>query len=71
MANTNIDDEPLLSTFALVYDSLIFQVWRLQAALCEQTEITNYSQQEFERLKNVIFSSFADGLLIKGHGLNV
>ncbi|KAG6752953.1 hypothetical protein POTOM_042994 [Populus tomentosa] len=46
------------------------EVWRLQAALCEQTEITNYSQQEFERLKNVIFSSFADGLLIKGHGLN-
>ncbi|CAL5198536.1 unnamed protein product [Lathyrus oleraceus] len=28
------------------------EVWRLQAALGEQTEITKYSQQEYERLKN-------------------
>ncbi|CAI0450672.1 unnamed protein product [Linum tenue] len=31
---------------------LLLQVWRLQAALGEQTEITRYSQQEFERLQN-------------------
>lgn len=30
-----------------------FQIWRLQAALGEQAEITKYSQQEFERLQNV------------------
>lgn len=34
------------------------QVWRLQAALGEQAEITKYSQQEYERLQNVIISSF-------------
>ncbi|KAG8483108.1 hypothetical protein CXB51_022070 [Gossypium anomalum] len=28
------------------------EVWRLQAALGEQSEITKYSQQEFERLQN-------------------
>ncbi|KAF5445378.1 hypothetical protein F2P56_034429 [Juglans regia] len=28
------------------------EVWRLQAALGEQVEITKYSQQEFERLQN-------------------
>ncbi|XP_044465261.1 uncharacterized protein LOC123195549 isoform X1 [Mangifera indica] len=28
------------------------EVWRLQAALGEQTEITKYSQREFERLQN-------------------
>ncbi|XVE64080.1 hypothetical protein DITRI_Ditri07aG0072500 [Diplodiscus trichospermus] len=28
------------------------EVWRLQAALGEQTEITQFSQQEFERLQN-------------------
>ncbi|KAI3944325.1 hypothetical protein MKW92_032505 [Papaver armeniacum] len=28
------------------------EVWRLQAALGEQAEITKYSQQEFERLQN-------------------
>ncbi|XP_057419713.1 uncharacterized protein LOC130713903 [Lotus japonicus] len=28
------------------------EVWRLQAALGEQTEIIKYSQQEYERLKN-------------------
>ncbi|CAN1241716.1 RING finger protein B [Linum perenne] len=28
------------------------EVWRLQAALGEQTEVTRYSQQEFERLQN-------------------
>ena len=27
--------------------------WRLQAALGEQTEITKFSQQEYERLQNV------------------
>ncbi|XP_059454468.1 uncharacterized protein LOC132184744 isoform X2 [Corylus avellana] len=31
------------------------EVWRLQAALGEQTEITKYSQQEFERLQNKVF----------------
>nr|DAD31687.1 TPA_asm: hypothetical protein HUJ06_010538 [Nelumbo nucifera] len=30
------------------------EVWRLQAALGEQTEITKYSQQEYERLQNVM-----------------
>ncbi|KAK7354162.1 hypothetical protein VNO80_19620 [Phaseolus coccineus] len=29
------------------------EVWRLQAALGEQTEITKFSQQEYERLQNV------------------
>lgn len=33
------------------------QVWRLQAALGEQTEITKFSQQEYERLQNVMLSS--------------
>ncbi|KAJ9708110.1 hypothetical protein PVL29_000259 [Vitis rotundifolia] len=28
------------------------EIWRLQAALGEQTEITKFSQQEFERLQN-------------------
>eukprot|EP00252_Welwitschia_mirabilis_P018869 TRINITY_DN4231_c0_g2_i1.p1 TRINITY_DN4231_c0_g2~~TRINITY_DN4231_c0_g2_i1.p1 ORF type:complete len:457 (+),score=61.35 TRINITY_DN4231_c0_g2_i1:450-1820(+) len=28
------------------------EIWRLQAALGEQTEITNYSQEEYGRLKN-------------------
>ncbi|KDO64514.1 hypothetical protein CISIN_1g010814mg [Citrus sinensis] len=28
------------------------EVWRLQAALGQQSEITNYSRQEFERLQN-------------------
>ncbi|GKV43906.1 hypothetical protein SLEP1_g51145 [Rubroshorea leprosula] len=31
---------------------LVEEIWRLQAALSEQTEITKYSQQEFERLQN-------------------
>ncbi|XP_031387623.1 uncharacterized protein LOC116200835 isoform X2 [Punica granatum] len=31
---------------------LVEEIWRLQAALCEQTEITKYSQQEYERLQN-------------------
>jgi hypothetical protein len=29
------------------------QVWRLQAALGEQAEITKQQQQEFDRLQNV------------------
>ncbi|KAG1334722.1 putative Baculoviral IAP repeat-containing protein 3 [Cocos nucifera] len=33
------------------------EVWRLQAALGEQTEITKYSQQEYERLQNVMLLS--------------
>ncbi|GAY58075.1 hypothetical protein CUMW_184300 [Citrus unshiu] len=33
------------------------EVWRLQAALGQQSEITNYSRQEFERLQNVILST--------------
>lgn len=28
------------------------EVWRLQAALGEQTEITKYTKQEYERLQN-------------------
>jgi len=32
------------------------QVWRLQAALGEQTEITKITQQEYERLQHVRFS---------------
>ncbi|GLU04791.1 hypothetical protein SLE2022_219220 [Rubroshorea leprosula] len=31
---------------------LIEEIWRLQAALSEQTEISEYSQQQFERLQN-------------------
>lgn len=36
----------------LFYNS---QIWRLQAALGEQTEVTKYSQEEYERLQNVTF----------------
>ncbi|KAG5229937.1 Transmembrane Fragile-X-F-associated protein [Salix suchowensis] len=46
------------------------EVWRLQAALGEQTEITKYSQQEFERLQNVILPCFTYSFIKKGHGLN-
>jgi hypothetical protein len=38
----------------LFYNS---QIWRLQAALGEQTEVTKYSQEEYERLQNVKFST--------------
>ncbi|XP_021897863.1 uncharacterized protein LOC110814636 [Carica papaya] len=31
---------------------LVDEIWRLQAALSEQTEITKFSQQEYERLQN-------------------
>ncbi|VVA94537.1 unnamed protein product [Arabis nemorensis] len=31
---------------------LVEEIWRLQAALSEQTEITSYSQQEYEKLQN-------------------
>ncbi|OAP12685.1 hypothetical protein AXX17_AT1G62900 [Arabidopsis thaliana] len=31
---------------------LVEEIWRLQAALSEQTDITSYSQQEYERLQN-------------------
>ncbi|KAJ4839857.1 hypothetical protein Tsubulata_030163 [Turnera subulata] len=31
---------------------LVEEIWRLQAALGEQTEITKFSQQEYERLQN-------------------
>ncbi|KAM6548175.1 hypothetical protein CsatB_019851 [Cannabis sativa] len=31
---------------------LVDEIWRLQAALSEQTEVTKASQQEFERLQN-------------------
>ncbi|PON75392.1 Transmembrane Fragile-X-F-associated protein [Parasponia andersonii] len=31
---------------------LVDEIWRLQAALSEQTEVTKLSQQEFERLQN-------------------
>uniref|UniRef100_A0A2N9F5F0 Uncharacterized protein n=1 Tax=Fagus sylvatica TaxID=28930 RepID=A0A2N9F5F0_FAGSY len=34
---------------------LVDEIWRLQAALSEQTDITKFSQQEYERLQNVIF----------------
>ncbi|KAF4386374.1 hypothetical protein F8388_020001 [Cannabis sativa] len=37
------------------------EVWRLQAALGEQTEITKYSQQEFERLQNNAGKKFYAG----------
>ncbi|XP_071927876.1 uncharacterized protein [Coffea arabica] len=30
------------------------EIWRLQAALSEQTEVTKFSQEEFERLQNAI-----------------
>ncbi|KAG2303202.1 hypothetical protein Bca52824_031853 [Brassica carinata] len=33
-------------------EDLAEEVWRLQAALGEQTEITKFSQQEYERLQN-------------------
>ncbi|XP_010470845.1 PREDICTED: uncharacterized protein LOC104750703 [Camelina sativa] len=31
---------------------LVEEIWRLQAALSEQTDITSYSQQEYEKLQN-------------------
>lgn len=31
---------------------LVEEIWRLQAAVNEQTEVTTYSQQEYERLQN-------------------
>ncbi|KAE8100772.1 hypothetical protein FH972_018632 [Carpinus fangiana] len=31
---------------------LVEEIWRLQAALSEQTEITKFSEQEYERLQN-------------------
>ncbi|CAL2232188.1 unnamed protein product [Prunus armeniaca] len=31
---------------------LVQEIWKLQAALSEQTEITKFSQQEYERLQN-------------------
>ncbi|KAM0986935.1 hypothetical protein ACFX13_011342 [Malus domestica] len=31
---------------------LVEEIWKLQAALSEQTEITKFSQQEYERLQN-------------------
>ncbi|GMY18289.1 kinesin-like protein kin-7d, mitochondrial [Fagus crenata] len=31
---------------------LVDEIWRLQAALSEQTDITKFSQQEYERLQN-------------------
>ncbi|XP_062159206.1 uncharacterized protein LOC133866634 [Alnus glutinosa] len=31
---------------------LVEEIWRLQAALSQQTEITKYSEQEYERLQN-------------------
>lgn len=43
-------------TFSILYFQFFSsQIWRLQAALSEQTEITKFSQQEYERLQNVIF----------------
>ncbi|KAK4784268.1 hypothetical protein SAY86_018636 [Trapa natans] len=33
--------------------TILLQIWRLQAALCEQTEITKCSEREYERLQNV------------------
>jgi hypothetical protein len=36
------------------YLLVCFQVWRLQAALGEQSEITKCTQQEYERLQNVL-----------------
>lgn len=53
---------PLLSLFFLNailsfgYDLILRQVWRLQAALGEQIEITKFSQHEYERLQNVMLS---------------
>lgn len=44
------------------------QVWRLQAALGEQTEITKYSQQEYERLQNVKFSTLLDTYILNTSG---
>jgi hypothetical protein len=43
-----------LSTEAITFLLITFQVWRLQAALGEQSEITKSTQQEYERLQNVL-----------------
>lgn len=43
-----------LSTKATTFLLVHFQVWRLQAALGEQSEITKSTQQEYERLQNVL-----------------
>ncbi|KAK3032926.1 hypothetical protein RJ639_036507 [Escallonia herrerae] len=39
------------------------EVWRLQAALGEQTEITKFSQQEYDRLQNVTFFTLIKGVV--------
>ncbi|TYH90588.1 hypothetical protein ES332_A13G059300v1 [Gossypium tomentosum] len=36
----------------MLKSDLVEEIWRLQAAVREQTEITQFSQQEFERLQN-------------------
>lgn len=59
---------PILMTIPLPVHIFIWfvssQVWRLQAALGEQTEITKYSQEEYERLQNVIFQLYKCGYLV-------
>ncbi|KAF3431783.1 hypothetical protein FNV43_RR26519 [Rhamnella rubrinervis] len=48
---------------------LVEEIWRLQAALSEQTEITKYSQQEYERLQNVIFTNLTNYYYLFFHPL--
>ncbi|KAL5186004.1 RING finger protein B [Glycine soja] len=50
---TKVLSKPIiLTSFVGVLKIFECQVWRLQAALGEQTEITKFSQQEYERLQN-------------------
>lgn len=50
---------------------VLLQVWRLQAALGQQSEITNYSRQEFERLQNVILSTLIVSFTVLVHCLKI
>lgn len=54
LLSSGINTQCCSSLFA--FDLIRRQVWRLQAALGEQTEITKFSQQEYERLQNVMLS---------------
>jgi hypothetical protein len=48
---------PFLNKKMQLYSSILsYQIRRLHALLIEQTEITNFSQEEYERLQNVIVS---------------
>jgi len=61
MASSFISNLVYTSRFNL-FHTLYYnaQIWRLQAALGEQTEVTKFSQDEYERLQHVMFSTLVD-----------